>query len=158
MLAIRITDLRAGYTQISGIGTGYFTRQSLAYKENVSVQQLASHGWANSYGVNYQYRQNPYVMVDNNIDEYNTASGAHWGYTVDLGNTVCCGTRYQRTAAPRVGNESTAYIDRHNPHGFLGVIFRRGRYVVSLDLLPNTKRASLLPLAHMLDRRIQKYG
>jgi len=158
MLAVRGTDLRQGYSQTSGLATGYLTEKFIAYQENVSVQQLQGHGWANSYGALYQYRQNSDIEVTNQIDEYTARGGARWGYGVSVGNTTCCGASYHVIAMPRVGNASTAFIDRQSPHGFIGMIFEKGKYVVELNVLPRSQRASLLALARLIAGRIQRYG
>jgi hypothetical protein len=153
MLAIRITDLRAGYLRTQALGeTGYQTRKFVAYQENLSVQQLASHGWTNGYGVQYQRGSS---QIDNEIEQLTGQSGSHWMFSVMTGNTFCGGNCYRVIAFPRVGNESKA----GESSGFTRIIFRQGDYVIDIAVRGTTaNRANLLVLSRMVAQRIRTYG
>jgi hypothetical protein len=141
MLGVRLSDLRPGYQAVgTGFGcTGYCTASQTAFEYNLSAHHLYSHGWQNAYEASYQSLKGGYRQVSEELTQFSTGKGAAWFYGVSAATRLCCGSTYRRITAPAIGSARTGTIETSMAHTSVGVIFRRGDYVVTLDVYPKTE-------------------
>lgn len=155
-LGVQATDLPAGYHQIASIGTGNLSAVSLAREYNTTAANFQARHLVRGYGVLFQ--RGLYEEVQVEIVRFAGTGGAPWFYGLAGNSTLCFTCSYKSIHLPQIGEQSVAYVDSSSPHGFIGVIFRRKQYVVTLSVLPRTKRAELLGLARMVDHRLIARG
>jgi hypothetical protein len=101
-------------------------------------------------------RGDQFHVVADEVQLYRNPSEAHWGYCLALGNLPGCAIAHPLGRRAGVGDESASVYVPFSP-SVVGIVFRRGRYVAEVDVSLN-RYGALPPLAHLVDRRIQRDG
>jgi hypothetical protein len=148
LLTIHLSDLRPGYLVNQ---TRSFTRSSVEKREPVAGPLLLSHGWLAGYQALYERRENRSIQVGEVADRFRTAQGAHWWYGVSL---LRVPSVYRSVRLAQVGEESSGVESR----GYVGIIFRRGAYVIDIYVSRQAPSPpySALALARLVDRRVAR--
>ncbi len=155
-LGIQRLDLRSGY--VRDVATYFTASQVATHYSGVTARSLNAHGFIAGYQVGFERSTN---SVNDTILQFRSTLGASWFYQTTLG-TVAPGGQY--AAYPvSVGNQSVGIRGCcvGSPNTLAVVHFRRGRYVVDLDVSNASAQiasSSAVALAQLVDRRILGHG
>jgi len=155
-VALRLSDLPAGFTQIQG---RFYTNAQAVALDGVSLATLNGHGRLLSYDARYQRSLLVGIVeTDDTVAAYKTSTGAHWDYMRVTANARS--SQLRRMSARSVGSERAGYtyskIVKRVNLTVDAVLFRRGSYTVLVQIVGVTgsfNPGEVTRLAQIIDRR-----
>ena len=122
---------------------------------------LARHGRVTGYLTILGSRDPSHIVtIEDNVDRYRSAAGAHWQWQRDKGLHSAQGPA-KRLDTSGIGDESWGFTEfGPTGGGTAGVYFRRGKYWARVYLLTFSPVSvtDILRLARTMDSRIQHAG
>jgi hypothetical protein len=185
-LALRAGDLPGGFALDSG---RYWSNSQAAARDRVPVSSYQTHGRIRSYQNIYSHPfavNSPATgglqRAGSEITEYRDARGAHWDWlrlrgvwrhATSMGSTTLGSVAgnagrpvpFKPIVVPLVGNEDAGFAVTWGGDEFdyttRVIVFRRGRYVATLEVIGIMQQVSLhktMIMARTIDRRIAAAG
>lgn len=155
LLEVRLSDLGRGY-RLDLERCTYTAAETSAYSHYFSAKQLRRERFVGQCMVTYI---GP-TLVQNTMQAFAGAGGAQWAYGKDVAARKATTSYTARLKIPRIGISMYAVRGKDVTNGmYYAIVFRRGRYAVSVNMVGRRATASKTEaLARLVDARIRGRG